>query len=171
MLDILNKLEPFFEEGYRSISVREYAGLVRVSPPTASKILKRFAKDGYLEQRAERRHLIFTLRTNNEEVVDLNKLYWKQKLQKLSQEFQAKLTGAGGILFGSLAKAEAKSDSDIDLAIFAPEKKTMDIKHFEKSLGRKISVYWFKSLSEVKNEHLRNNILNGVLLFGRLKWS
>src|SRR3989344_3430553 len=168
MLKILNQLEPFFGDSYRSISVREYAKLVQISPPTASTLLKDFVKRGYLEQRAERGHLMFTLHPENEEVVDLNKLYWKQKLQKLIQEFQTKLTGASGILFGSLAKAEAKSNSDVDLAILAPEKKTIELKSFEKSLRRKISVYWFKSLSEVKNEHLRNNILNGVFLFGKV---
>ncbi|MEK6905236.1 MAG: nucleotidyltransferase domain-containing protein [Nanoarchaeota archaeon] len=170
MLEILYQLGPFFEDSYRSISVREYAKLVRVSPPTASKLLKELAKEGYLQQREERKHLLFTLQSDNEEVVDLCKLYWKKKLQKLIREFQTKFTGANGVLFGSLAKAEAKSDSDVDLAIFAPEQKTIDLKPFEKTLGRKISVYWFKSLSEVKNEHLRNNILNGMLLFGRVKW-
>ena len=170
MLDIVNSLAPFFEDSYRSISVREYAKLAKISPPTASKILKEFAKEHYLQQRGERRHLFFTLNVENEMAIDLCRLYWKQKLQKLSQEFQAKLTGATGILFGSLAKAEAKSDSDIDIAILAPEKKVLDLKPFEKSLGRKISLYWFKSLSDVQNEHLRNNILNGMLLFGKVKW-
>lgn len=170
MLEIFNILRPFFEDNYRAISVREYAKLVKVSPPTASKILKEFTKDGLLHQRLERKHLFFTINIEHETAVDLCRLYWKQKLRKLSQEFQVKLTGASSILFGSLAKAEVKSDSDIDIAIFAPEKKTIDLKPFEKILGRKISLYWFKSLSEIKNEHLRNNILNGVILFGKLKW-
>ncbi|HLD40310.1 MAG TPA: nucleotidyltransferase domain-containing protein [Candidatus Nanoarchaeia archaeon] len=170
MLEILNTFAPFFEDSYRSISVREYAKLVKISPPTASKILKEFTKENYLQQRGERKHLFFTLNIENETVIDLCRLYWKQRLQKLSQEFQKKLTGASGILFGSLAKGEAKSNSDIDLVIFAPERKNIDLKPFEKQLGRKISLYWFKSLNEVQNEHLRNNILNGMLLFGKLKW-
>src|SRR3989344_9340729 len=120
MLDILNNLAPFFEDSYRSISVREYAKLVKISPPTASKVLKEFTKERYLQQRRERRHLFFTLNADNEIVIDLCRLYWKQRLQKFSQEFQAKLTGASGILFGSLAKAEAKPNSDIDFVILAP---------------------------------------------------
>ncbi len=170
MLNILNKLGPFFEDSYRPISVREYAKLVKISPPTASKLLKEYTKEHYLQAREERKHLFFTLNIENETVLDLCRLYWKQRLQKLSQEFQAKLTGATAILFGSLSKAEAKHNSDIDIAIFAPEKKAIDLKSFEKQLGRKISLYWFKSISEVQNEHLRNNILNGMLLFGKLKW-
>lgn len=169
MLKILNKLAPFFEDSYKPVSVREYARLTKVSPPTASKILKYFERAGYLQQRAERGHLLFTLHTDNEEIVDLCRLYWKWRLQKVSWAFQAKLVGASGILFGSLAKAEVKPESDIDIAIFAPEKKVLDLKPFEKSLGRKLSVYWFKSFKEVKNEHLLNNILNGMVLFGKVK--
>lgn len=170
MLKIINNLAPFFEDSYRSISVREYGKLIRTSPPTASKILKELMKMNYLQSRAERNHLLFTLRSENKEVVDLCRLYWKQKLRELIKEFQAKLTGASGVLFGSLAKAEVKRNSDIDIAIFAPEEKELKLRLFEKILGRKISVYWYKSLKDIKNEHLLNNILNGVVLFGKIKW-
>lgn len=169
MLRIIDDLGPFFEDCYKSISVREYAKIIKVSPPTASKILKQFAKEKYLGFREERGHLLFTL-LHNEEIEDLCRLYWKQKLQKLITEFKMKLTGASGILFGSLTKAEAKRDSDVDIAIFAPEKKTLELEGFKRALGREISLHWFKSLQDIKNEHLRNNILNGVVLFGKVKW-
>lgn len=170
MLKMINSLKPFFEDCYRSISVREYAKLLHISPPTASKLLKELVKEGYLQQREERRHLFFTLQSEQEEVVDLCKLYWKYKLKVLSREFQIKLTGASGVLFGSLAKAEVMSDSDIDIAIFSPEKKELITESFQKALGRDISVHWFKSLKDIKNEHLLNNILNGINLFGKIKW-
>ena len=170
MLKIINNLGPFFEDCYRSISVREYARLIHTSPPTASKLLKTFAKEGYLHQREERRHLFFTLIIENEEVIDLGKLYWKCKLRTLSKEFQLKLTGASAVLFGSLAKAEVMSDSDIDIAIFSPEKKALKIEHQQKTFGRDISLHWFNCLKDIKNEHLLKNILNGVILFGKLKW-
>src|SRR3989338_2010707 len=170
MLKILNKLAPFFEDCSRSISVREYAKLVHVSPPTASKFLKEFANAGYLQQRPERGHLLFTLRADSEETIDLCRLYWKQRLNKLSLELQAKLTGASAVLFGSLAKAEATPDSDVDLAIFATEQKQIDLTPFNKTLRREIALQWFKSPRDVKNEHLLNNILNGIVLFGKVKW-
>ena len=58
--------------------------------------------------------------------------------------------------------------SDIDLAIFA-NKKEFNIIKFEKVLNRKIQVFQFNSLNEVKNKELLNNIINGCLLTGRLK--
>lgn len=170
MLKILNNLAPFFEDCYRSISVREYARLTGISPPTASKLLKELANENYLQQREEWRHLLFTLHVENKDVVDLCRLYWKSKLGKLIREFQTKLTGASGVLFGSLAKAEAKRDSDIDIVIFAPEKKELDLEPYKKMFGREISVYWYRSLRDIKNEHLLNNILNGAILFGRIQW-
>ena len=72
------------------------------------------------------------------------------------------------VLFGSLSKAEVKKDSDIDLAIFANERK-LNIKNFEDKLRRKIQIYWFKSLTGIKNKELANNIANGYILIGRLK--
>ena len=48
MLKIFNELKPFFEDVYREISVREYAKLTKVSPPTASTILKKYEKDNNL---------------------------------------------------------------------------------------------------------------------------
>ena len=70
MLEIVNNLEPFFEDCYRIVSVREYARLIKKSPPTASKLLKGFAQEGYLHKRPERGHLLFSLDQTNEEVTE-----------------------------------------------------------------------------------------------------
>lgn len=44
MLDIINNLKPFFEDCYRRINVREYSRLMKISPPTASKLLSKYHK-------------------------------------------------------------------------------------------------------------------------------
>ncbi|RJQ18696.1 hypothetical protein C4580_06385 [Candidatus Woesearchaeota archaeon] len=170
MLKILNSLAPFFEDSAREIAVREYAKLAHVSPPTASKLLKKYARAGYLHQRAERGHLLFTLNYEINDTVDLSRLYWKKRLEPLSITLQEKLSGASAILFGSLAKAEATPASDADIAILTPEKKPIDLAPLEKALRRKISLHWFTSLRTIKNEHLLNNILNGTVLFGKVRW-
>ena len=48
MLKIFNGLNPFFEDVYREISVREYAKEIGISPPTASKMLKEFETEKLL---------------------------------------------------------------------------------------------------------------------------
>ena len=53
MLDIFNRLKPFFEDTAAEISVRQYAKSIRVSPPTASKVLKELHKENLLLARSQ----------------------------------------------------------------------------------------------------------------------
>ncbi len=170
LFNFINTLAPFFEDSYISISVRAYARATKNSPPTASKILKQCEKSGYLIQNATYGRLLFTLNNENTYVKDFCRIYWKKRLEKLTKAIETKLTGATLILFGSLSKAEAKPESDIDLAIFAPAKKTLELTKFEKKLKRKISLHWFTFPSKIKNKQLLNNILNGKILTGKIKW-
>ena len=71
------------------------------------------------------------------------------------------------ILFGSAAKGEDLKESDIDLFVLAEEKK-LDLQKYEKLLGRKINILAEESFSKLSKE-LRNNIINGIILYGYLK--
>jgi predicted nucleotidyltransferase len=73
------------------------------------------------------------------------------------------------ILFGSYAKGEDTEKSDIDLYIETPSKKEVSLEKFEKILKRKIQIFRQKNIHEIKNFHLANNILNGVILNGTLE--
>ncbi|MBI1969512.1 nucleotidyltransferase domain-containing protein, partial [Candidatus Woesearchaeota archaeon] len=141
MLKIINNFAPFFEDCYRKISVREYARLMKVTPPTASTVLKAYHQQGFLHQREEHHHLFFSLNTEDRDVIDLSRMYWRKKLASLSQEVEKRHLQPTGILFGSLAKAEAKQDSDVDLAIFSPQNKPMNLTPYEKELKRTIALY------------------------------
>lgn len=169
MLNIINNLEPFFEDCYRRISVREYAKLIKISPPTASNLLKSYHKQGLLNKEEERLHLFFSANRENKDLIDLSRIYWRKKLNPILINLKEKLVDPTVILFGSLAKAEVKEGSDVDLAIFAPEKKVIDLTKISIKLNRVVSTYWFKSIEGIKNEHLKSNILNGYILIGRLK--
>ena len=48
MLKIINDLRPFFEDCYRRVNVREYAKIMHISPPTASKILDSYHHENLL---------------------------------------------------------------------------------------------------------------------------
>ncbi|MBI2564873.1 nucleotidyltransferase domain-containing protein [Candidatus Woesearchaeota archaeon] len=168
MLEIFNNLAPFIEDCYKRISVREYARIIKVSPPTASKILKNLKSEKLLNKELFRNHLFFWANKEDKIFIDLARLYWRQRLDKLKLYLIKNLANPAVILYGSLAKAENKVDSDIDLAIIA-QKKELDLKVFEKDLKRKVQVFIFSSLKEIKNKELLNNILNGCLITGRLK--
>ncbi|MBU0459338.1 MAG: nucleotidyltransferase domain-containing protein [Nanoarchaeota archaeon] len=168
MLTIINNLAPFFEDCYRRINVREYGKIRNMSPPTASKLLNSFYKEGLLNKEIERNYYFFTANKISQSFIDLSHFYWREQLVKLTDFLNQKLTSPAIVLFGSLAKAEAKQDSDFDLAIFA-HKKQVDLKKFEKELGRTIQLFWFPSLNSIKAKELATNIINGYTLNGRLK--
>ncbi|MEK6800958.1 MAG: nucleotidyltransferase domain-containing protein, partial [Nanoarchaeota archaeon] len=71
------------------------------------------------------------------------------------------------ILYGSYAKGESVENSDIDFFILGKEK-NVELKSFEKKLGKKTHIIFKESLNEISKE-LKNNILNGIILKGYVK--
>jgi predicted nucleotidyltransferase len=167
MLKIFNYLKPFFIDCYRRVGVREYAKMAGISPPTASKLLSYYESEGLLKKEAYRNYILFHADTGNREFIHLSRMYWSQAFHELTIFLEKELTNPTVVLFGSLSKAENKQDSDIDIAIFA-HKKELDMSKFEGRFRRKIQVFWFNSIKDMKNADLANNIINGCVLAGRL---
>ncbi|MBU1201916.1 MAG: nucleotidyltransferase domain-containing protein [Nanoarchaeota archaeon] len=65
------------------------------------------------------------------------------------------------ILFGSIAKAENRKESDIDIYMDT-SRREIDLKEAEKTIKRKIELH-FKE--ELTNKNLKNNINQGIVLF------
>jgi|SRR3989338_2810747 len=168
MLNIINNLKPFIEDCYRRINVREYSRLRKISPPTASKILFELNKEGLLLIEKDRNYIFYYANKNSKIFVDLSRIYWNVRLNNLVDFLNKNLTNPTIVLFGSLSKAETKNDSDIDICIIG-HKKELNIKHFEDSLKRKIQLFFFSSIEDIKNKELANNIINGYILEGRLR--
>jgi len=85
-------------------------------------------------------------------------LFQSGLIQYLNQE----LSNPPIILFGSYAKGEDIEDSDIDLYIETLSKKTLELKRFENILKRKLQIFRYKNLKVIDNNHLANNIINGI---------
>jgi len=168
MLDIIDNLKYFFEDCYRRINIREYSRITKKSPPTASKLLQNYFKENLLKKEKTLNYIFFYANIESREFIELSRIYWNLKLKKLIDFLNEKLAEPAIILFGSLSKAESKQDSDIDLAVFV-NKKELNLSKFEKELKRKIQIFWFKSIKEIKNPELANNIINGFKLKGELK--
>ena len=168
MLNIINNLKPFCEDCYRRINVREYARIVDISPPTASKLLSEYCKLGLLVEEKDKNYIFYYANKSNKNFIDLSRIYWRHRLSEVIEHLDGKLIDPLVILFGSLAKAEVKADSDIDLCVIS-HKKDLNLGNLEKKLKRKIQVFFFGSIREINNLELRNNILNGYILSGRIK--
>ena len=168
MLNIINNIKPFIEDCYRRINVREYSRLMKISPPTASKTLSKLNKEGLLSIEKDRNYIFYYANKNNEIFIDLSKVYWKIKLNKLVNFLDKNLINPTIILFGSLCKAETKDNSDIDICIIG-NKKEINIKSFQDNLNRKIQLFFFNSIKDIKNKELANSIINGYIMKGRIK--
>lgn len=167
MLKILNELRPFIEDNYRRIHVREYAKMQHISPPTASQRLEQCRKEGLLNIEKDKRHHLYSANRANSTFITLARAYWNATLQRsgLIDSLSHDLLSPVIILFGSLAKGETKKDSDIDLAVFTPSPKKLDISKYEQKLGRPIQLFLFKDRASAGKD-LLNNILNGHVLRG-----
>ncbi len=167
MLRIFNDLSPFFEDCYRRINVREYARIMEISPPSASKLLAAFQKEGLLIKEEERNYIFYSANRESRLFVNLSRVYWLNELEKsgLLDYLENKLLAQLVILFGSLSKAEVRKESDVDLAVFGFSK-SFDLERFEKKLGRKIQPFLFRRKSDIKSRELLNNISNGFIVLG-----
>jgi len=168
MLEKINKhLGIFFEDCYKEWAVREYARKTKISPPTASKILKDFAKQNLLKSRQERGFLLFRANRENKTMEDLSRIYWKGKLKSLTEYIEKEIYPNAMVLFGSLSKLEVTEKSDIDIAIFTKIKKDLKLNDFEKKLKRKIQIFIYENIANI-NKSLKLAILNGYILRGYL---
>lgn len=168
MLEIINNLGLFFEDCYRRINVREYSRLMDISPPTASKMLADYHKEGLLSKEKDRNYIFYYANKDSRQFIDLSRIYWKIKLNGFIEFINKNFFNPTIILFGSLSKAEAKLDSDVDICIIS-HKKEININKFESMMKRKIELFFYNSLQDIKNKELANNIINGYVLEGRLK--
>ncbi|MFP4656116.1 MAG: nucleotidyltransferase family protein [Candidatus Woesearchaeota archaeon] len=71
------------------------------------------------------------------------------------------------VLFGSFFRGEDNSESDIDIFVECAQKK-IDLTRFEFQVNRKISLMFRKDFKKLPEE-LKNNIMNGIVLYGFLE--
>lgn len=173
MFKELNVLKPFLEEPSREFNVREVARILRLAPATASKELKAFAKKGILKERKEKGFNFYKANLENEAYKDLKVYYNLRKIKdsgllEAINRFYLKPTI---VLFGSAASGLDTETSDFDMLIVTEKTKDFpQTREFEKKLNRRLQLFVVKNIKGLRNEHLINNVLNGMLIQGRIKW-
>src|SRR3989344_5080391 len=81
---------------------------------------------------------------------------------------EEKFPGTTIILFGSYARGEDIHSSDIDIAIIGGKDKFLNLEPLENLLKRKININFYSSWKDI-HKHLKNNILNGIILTGSVE--
>lgn len=169
-------LEFFIKEPYREFHVREVSRILKKSPTTISKYLKKYEKKGVLKSEKKLNHLIFKANTQNKNFKQIKLNYNIQLINNsgliefLEKEFNHP---QAIILFGSFAKAENIPRSDIDLLVISSKKRdpySIKLDKFEKKLGHEVQLF-AHTLEEIKklkqtNKELINSWINGIVIYG-----
>ncbi|RLG13440.1 hypothetical protein DRN69_05590 [Candidatus Pacearchaeota archaeon] len=166
-------LEFFIKYPEKEFHIRQLSKLINKSPTTVSKYLKEFEKKKILKSERKLNHLLFKANVENVKFKQLKLNYNLNLLQNsgiidyLIREFNYP---EAIILFGSFAKGEDISSSDIDLLVVNPSKKEIKLENFEKKLGHKVQmfIYTNKDINRMKekNKELLNNWINGIVIYG-----
>lgn len=173
MFKELNSLKIFFESPTKEFNVREVARILKITPATASTQLNSFAKKGFLKQRKERNFIFYKANLESDVYIDSKIFYNIREIREsgLIEELNEFYIKPTIVLFGSYSHGLDVEDSDIDLLIISEKKSSFNqINKYKKKLNRDIQLFVVKKIKDLKNEHLINNILNGINLQGELKW-
>lgn len=173
MFKELNSLRLFFKEPNREFGVREAARVLKQSPATASKELKRLAKHGILKERKDRVYKLYKANLESDAYKDLKTYYNIRKIKEsgLLEALNRFYLHPTIVLFGSAAFGLDTETSDFDLLIISEKTKIPNLKHFEEVLKRDLHILPVRKISEIKNKHLINNIVNGIVIAGKLRWT
>ena len=173
---VLNILEEFSSDYNKRIYGRDIAKRLKMNQKTVSNILNKLEKENILKFSYEGKNKYYYLNRFNpsiKEVVKLVEIDRKirfiarnKNLRELFEKLEEKTQGIL-IVFGSYARGEDTSKSDIDIAIVTRMESSLDLKRFEKQINRKINIYEVR-IKECKKEFI-NNLANGIVLYGFLK--
>ncbi|MDD4877736.1 MAG: nucleotidyltransferase domain-containing protein [Candidatus Nanoarchaeia archaeon] len=172
MLGNYNKyklLKVFFLNPTDSLRLREISRMANLSPPSVMQYLKEFEKQGLVKKYIKRNIPFYQAQRDNEDFKAYSRIGIIFELHDsgLIEHIWEKLAPEAIILFGSCAKGECIEESDIDLFIIGKEKK-LDLKAFEKRMGRNIHLLFEENPKNISKE-LINNLINGIVLKGYLK--
>ena len=158
--------EYFFINPTAKLRVREIEKLLKLPLPSVIRYCQELQIEGILTIIKTGTVVFYTGdRASNDFLLE-KKLYNIKSLYQsgLIEFLKIELSNPAVILFGSYSKGEDTEESDIDLYIETPSKKKINTEKFEKKLKRKIQIFRHKSIYEIKNLHLSNNIINGFIL-------
>ena len=160
----------------QNLNLREIARILKKSPTAISDALKEMKKEGFVTVKRTGKINLLSIELNrdNQKAIHLKrvenlKMVYESGLVKFLQD---SFPGCVSILFGSYSRGddiwtdESKSHrSDIDIAIIGTEGKEINLTEFDKKLERTIIINFYSSFNKI-HKHLRDSILNGIVLFG-----
>lgn len=174
MFKELNTLAIFLRSPNKEFNVREAARLLKIAPATASKELQKFAKQEILTEKKERGFNLYKANLESDLYRDIKVFYNLRSIKEsgLIQALNSFYLKPAIVLFGSASQGLDVETSDFDMVIISEKTaKFSNLEKFEKKIGRRLQLFAVKNLKELKNEHLINNVANGIVIQGEIKWT
>ena len=148
---------------------RQIAKSLEVSQPAVIKALPELEKKEFIKIKQDKKSRRWSIELNRDNykvmqlkrIDNLRQMYESGLVNFLEKEF----AGATIILFGSYSRGEDTNDSDLDIAIIGRKEKSIDLIKFEKMLERTIYLNFYSIFKDI-HKHLKENILNGIVLVG-----
>ena len=162
-------LELFIELPTKDFSVRGIARKLNLSHATVLKYIKDLLKLNLIKKKEETLYPTFYANSQNSSYKFYKRNYVVFKIKKsgLIDFIQKQTLPSSILLFGSGAKATFTEKSDIDIFVEAKES-TIDLSKYEKKLNKTINLLFEPNINDLSQE-LRNNIINGVILYGSIR--
>ncbi|MBI2133640.1 nucleotidyltransferase domain-containing protein [Candidatus Woesearchaeota archaeon] len=149
------------------LSQREIAKYLYVSPTAVANSVKKLKEGRIIKLEKTKTINFISLNMDEQRTMELKRVENLRNvyISGLSEYLENELPGATIILFGSYSRGHDIYTSDIDIAVIESKDKMLELEKYEKSLKRKINVNFYNSWKDM-DKHLKNNILNGILLHG-----
>lgn len=160
----------------QTLNLREISKALKVSPTAVSNALVELEKEELVKVKKSKTINLLSIEFNrdNQKVIEMKRVENLKMIYEsgLSDFLFNEFPGCAIILFGSYSRGEdvwtgeaEENRSDIDIAIIGTGGREVDLTKFDKMLERSVSINFYKSWEGV-HKHLKNNILNGILLRG-----
>jgi predicted nucleotidyltransferase len=162
-------LELFIELPTKEFSIRGIARHLNLSHVTVIKHIGTLYTKEFIKKKEETLYPTYFANTENQRYKYYKKNYLISKLidSGIIEYIQKEVLPSSIVLFGSGAKATFTKSSDIDIFVEAKETK-LKLMKYEKKLNKKVNLLFEENIHNLSKE-LKNNIINGELLYGFIR--
>ncbi len=149
--------------------IRELSREIRLAPTSIKLHIRQLEKENLVKREKVGIYKAYKANLENEnfrfykKILNIIALHESGLVKELEKTSPDAIT-----LFGSYARGEDTETSDIDIFLITREK-PINVRKYEGKLRRKVQLFFSEDLNTLPTE-LFNNIMNGILLSGFIRW-
>lgn len=162
----------FLNEPRREIHLRALARETNLSPAGILKASKNLIKNNIIKVEKDKEKNLLILKANRDDNLFFSlkrsrNIYTLSHCGLLKYLIKSYERPEAIILFGSYSKGEDIEESDVDIAIITKRNLQLDLKLFQKKIGRKIKILELNK--EKIQKQFWQTLANGIVLYGYLE--